>query len=105
MASGDGIYPRSEALNWTHGGHVNRYSLIREGRSWLSPPWKSKTPESDTGRISTSPTGAGVRRVVNGRIRDGRKRRRRAGPADSQTQRSLNSMEQFSGSSTCLLRL
>ena len=34
-----------------------------------------------------------------GRIRDGRKRRRRAGPADSQTQRSLNSMEQFTGSS------
>ena len=34
-----------------------------------------------------------------GRIRDGRKRRRRAGPADSQTQQSLNSMEQFTGSS------
>ena len=67
MASGDGMVsstPGSEALNWTHGGQVNWYSLIREDWSWLSPPRKAKTPELDTGRISTPPTGAGVRRAV-----------------------------------------
>ena len=54
MVSGDGMVastPGSEALKWIHWGQFNRYSPIREGRSWLSPPRKSKTPELDTGRI------------------------------------------------------
>ena len=58
IAGSDGVVastPRSEALNWTCGGQVNRYSSIMEGQSWLSPPLRLKTPEMVSGLSARRP--------------------------------------------------
>ena len=67
-ARGDGMVastPESGAPDWTHGGQVDQFSPIREGRSWLSPPRKLKTPEPDAEQILSSPLGAGILRTVS----------------------------------------
>ena len=104
-ARGDGMVastPGSGAPKWTHGGQVDQCSPIREGRSWLSPPRKLKTPEPDAERISSSPLGVGILRTVSQLDQPNpvqTERRRRAEPADSRTEWSPNLMERIAGSS------